>query len=172
MTFAQPGAPARPATARIRILGQEPPPPPRRGPNWTLLAACVAVAGAGVWMTLELRPQNGDRPLQTTPVTGSIDVMGLADLSARRPDDHTSAVLQRVRADFVAAARLAHRQQTMRATVPAAATAADPPVTSTGHQSPWTPAPTDGVASSAGPTVVGPEQPHNPASPNTALDPS
>jgi len=172
MEFAHPGASARPASARIRILGQEPPPPRRRGPNWALVAACLVVAGAGVWTTLELRPQTADQPFPAAPVTGSIDVMGLADLSARRPDDHTSAVLQRVRADFVAAARLAHRQQTMRATVPAAATAADPPVTSTGHQSPWTPAPTDGVASSAGPTVVGPEQPHNPASPNTALDPS
>jgi len=170
MTFAQPGAPARPATARIRILGQEPPPPPRRGPNWTLLAACVAVAGAGVWMTLELRPQNGDRPLQTTPVTGSIDVMGLADLAARRPDNHPTALLHRVTADFAGAARLAHRRQATPAVRDESAPSPLVTASSTGAQPAWTPSPAD--ASASRPTTVGPEQPPNPASPKTALDPS
>jgi hypothetical protein len=173
MTFAHPGASsARPASARIRILGQEPPPPRRRGPNWTLLAACVVVAGAGVWTTLELRPQTAEDPFQATPVTGSIDVMGLANLAARRPDDHTTAVLHRVRADFAAAARLAERRQATPATASAAPTAAVTPFTSTRAQSPGTPAAADDPASSGDLTVVGPEQPPNPASPNTALDPT
>lgn len=173
MTFAHPSGQVRPASARIRILGQTPPPPRRRRPNWVLLVACVVVAATGVWMTLLLRPQIGQEPSTAVPQVGSIEVMGHADLLGRRPDERATNALRLRSVDYAAAAQLASRRAQVRP-VPSTPVVTAPTATGTTGTTPATPAApaARSTPNPVSPAVVGPERPADPTSPNSALDPS
>ncbi len=167
MTFVHPNGAARPA--RIRILGTTPPPPPpRRGPNRPLLVACVIVAALGVGITLLVRPQITERPSQQ-PLTGeTIELMGHMNLGARLPDARALRVLGFHSPNFDSAARVAaaRERSTQAPRVVRAPSAVTSPPT-TGYV-PSTTTRTPPVAA----TSAGPDQPPNPASPNTTLDQS
>lgn len=170
MTFAHPSDAARPVNARIRILGCDPPPPKHRGPNWPLLGACVAVAVAGVGITLAVRgghPQNAQPAVTQAAIPATMEVMGNADLGARRPDPRAFRPLSAISADFASAARVAARQATTAVPVsPAKPWRAGP------TQTPAPVASTPLRATSApATTVVGPELPPNASNPDSPLDP-
>jgi len=169
MTFVHPTGAARPA--RIRILGTTaPPPPPRRGPRWGLLAACVVVAAFGVGTTLLVRPQIADDPSPAVFTGETIDVMGGLNLGARMPDARTLRVLSISAPDYDSAARIAAARQ--RVTVVNSPTTGVVPAVSSPVAAGTTPTPAQQSPSTAPATVTGPDQPPNPASPNTLLDQS
>ncbi|SRR5690606_15446649 len=167
MTFVHPNSAARPA--RIRILGTTPPPPPpRRGPNRPLLVACLVVAALGVGITLLARPQITESPSQQPLGSETIELMGHMNLGARLPDARTLRVLSIHSPDFDSAARVAAAREraTQAPQVVRAPSALTPPPT-TGYV-PSTTKTTPPVAA----TSTGPDQPPDPATPNTTLDQS
>lgn len=167
MTFVHPSGAAVPA--RIRILGTDPPPPPpRRGPSRGLLVACAVVAALGVGITLLARPQISEAPSPDTLNSETIVPMGLLNLGARLPDTRALRVLSMDSPDFDSAARIEASRHRVTPTPTAAV-----------GQVPAAPGPAAGVPSSTGSqpssvpaTTAGPDQPPNPTSPNTFLDPS
>jgi len=177
MTYAQPGGPVRPANARIRILGCDPPPPRKSGPNRALLVACAAVAVLGVGITLAARqvyPQIPQTATADVAVLGSIDVMADAGRTTITPDPHVRPFVTVNRPDYPAAARFAARslvagenRRVPPATVPAS-TYRYPGVTSS-VVPPQTPT-TQPAASTGDTTSVGPEQPPDPTDPNAQID--
>lgn len=169
MTFVHPNGAARSGSARIRILGCDPPPPRRRGPNWHLLGACAVAAVAGVGIAVAgqgLFPQILDDASPDVAPPRTMEVMGQVSLGARMPNEQVLRVMSAISADFPAAARHARRtaaaQPVRTAPASSATTTASPtstPVTVT--------APNPPATSKA---VIGPEQPLNPASPNSLTD--
>jgi hypothetical protein len=176
MTYAQPGGPARPANARIRILGCDPPPPRRNRPVRPLLAACAAVAAVGVGMTLaarQLYPQIQPTTTGDVVVLGSIDVMAHAEPATTTPGHRVRPLVSLVRADYPAAARFAARAQTApdhTGAVPTAPTSsyrapADTAAVVTPQHSASQP-----TATTPDTTAVGPERPPDPTDPNAQID--
>ena len=172
MTLAHPNGAARPA--RIRILGAAPPPPPpRRGPNRGLVLASVLVAAFGVGITLLVRPQISDDPSPTVMSGETIDLMGMLQCGARLPDARTLRVLRTDSPDFPSAARFAAARERVPevssdTSVPqAVSSSVGPPAAPTATNGSTPAAPT-----TTAPTTAGPDQPPDPASPNTSLDQS
>lgn len=169
MTFAHPSGAARSGNARIRILGCDPPPPKHRGPNWALIGACAAAAVAGVGIAVVGQGLYPQIPEEASPdVAGprTMEVMGQASLGARMPDGHVLRVMSVLSTNYPAAARHARR------TAPAApAPPATAPITTTQTTSPsHTRVTSTAPAPAATRAVIGPEQPINPASPNSQTD--
>ncbi len=177
MTYAQPGGPVRPANARIRILGCDPPPPRKSGPNRALLVACAAVAALGVGITLAARqvyPQIPQTATGDVTVLGSIDAMADAGRATITPDHHVRPFVTVNRPDYPAAARFAARslvadesRGVAPATVPASTYRS--PAGTAPHLTPQTSA-AQPAATTGDTTTVGPEQPPDPTDPNAQID--
>lgn len=163
------------SSARIRILGCEPTPPPRRRPANKFAIAILVVAAAGVALALTVRllhPQNQQtQSLPAAPAT-TIGVVGTVNLASWHPTRTLHrAVRAAVTSDIPAAARVA--QRTERAAV------AKAPVPSL-QQTSTVNAGSSGVTSSSGTSssstgtsagsqpVVGPELPPGPQNPGVA----
>lgn len=168
MTIVHPNGAARPGSARIRILGCDPPPPRRRGPNWQLLVASAVAALTGVGIAVAGHGMFPQIPAESSPDVAArrtMEVMGQASLGARMPNQQVLRIMSAISADFPAAARHARRtaaaQPVRTAPASSATTTASPgstPVTVTAPEEP------------ASKAVIGPEQPLNPASPNSLTD--
>lgn len=168
MTFVHPSGSARPA--RIRILGAAPPPPPpRRGPNRALLAACAVVAALGVGTTLLVRPQMSDDPSPEVISGETIVPMGLLNLGARVPDARALRVMDFDSPDFNSAARV---EQARRRVALTPAPNNEPPASSRPMVTTTVPSSTGSPVGTPSTTTSGPDQPPDPASPNTFLDQS
>lgn len=168
MTFVHPNGAARSGNARIRILGCDPPPPRRRGPNWLLVGACAAAAMAGVGIAVAGRglfPQIPDEASPDVVAPRTMEVMGQASLGARMPDRQMLRIMSAISADYPAAAHHAQR------TAPAEPVRTAPGVAASTTSSPgYTPVTTTAPRPAATTVVIGPEQPINPASPNSLTD--
>ncbi len=178
MTYAQPGGPVRPANARIRILGCDPPPPKKSGPNRALLAACAAVAAVGVLITLAVRqvyPQISQTPTGDVAVLGSIDVMADTERATIAPDHDGRPFVTFTVPDYPAAARFAARSlvaDESRGVAPATVPAStyQSPAGTAPDLTPQTSAAQPAATTTVDTTSVGPEQPPDPTDPNAQID--
>jgi hypothetical protein len=168
MSFVQ----STPPTARIRILGCDPAPPPRRRPSPRLVAAAVAVALAGVGAVLLLARPTDPQPIppRAVPVapTAEIGVMASHNPAAWRS---TRALHRTVRlaatTDLAAAASVAQRRD---AAARPPATSVAPPASTASAASSAAPAsdPPPSYGSVQQPVVVGPELPPGPMNPGVS----
>lgn len=164
------------STARIRILGCDPPPPPRRRVNWFLVAGCSAMIVAGVGITLSARalhPQIVAQPPAPVVMTGKLDAMGSVNTAAARPTrDIHRAMRAAVTSDLPGAARYAARTEPWPAPVTGgvAGRVSTAPVQVASGSTPSLPT-SQSAPAPASPrrVVIGPEQPPGPNSANMTV---
>ncbi|MEZ5186441.1 MAG: hypothetical protein R2720_11900 [Candidatus Nanopelagicales bacterium] len=181
MTHVQPSGAGHNSSARIRILGCEAPPPPKRNFNRRILAACAGAAVLGVGITLAgraLYPQNVAAPPAQPPSTVKIDLMGQASGGARLTNAHTySVMVSATKTNMSAAARYA-RAQTRTADTDTRTSPVDPgtapaPVSAVNPVStPSTSGTVQKQTASTSTSPIGPEAPQDPTNPNSQIDAS
>jgi len=172
-------------SARIRILGCEPPPPPRRRIPWKFVIACVVTATLGVALAVGvrhlLRPPEPAGVVTTPlglragvnarafPPTGAL--AGTLRASAPRPQMQSAARAERRLRAAMRRAREAAARQSAPVQVPPASPAwqgGAPGSNTVDQQAPQgAPAPTAPMAADA---VTRPDLPPDPTDPNAQID--